>query len=113
MKREGSSRIIAALREVLRGRLYFSEAVAEQVTGKFIGIRAEPEGSPIDRLSDRELEIFRRIGQGQENRAIAEELNLSLKTVQTHCAHIKEKLDLPNATILIREAVRWVESEKR
>ena len=60
-------------------------------------------------MSERELEIFRRIGQGQKTRQIAQDLRVSIKTIQTHCAHIKEKLDLPNATQLIREAVRWAE----
>jgi DNA-binding CsgD family transcriptional regulator len=78
-----------------------------------VGHRRPAEQSPIQRLSDRELEILRRIGQGQENREIAEALHVSLKTVQTHCAHIKDKLGLTNGTILIREAVRWVESEGR
>ena len=64
----------------------------------------------MERLTDRELEVFRRIGQGHENRRIAGELHLSLKTVQTHCAHIKEKLGLPHAAALMREAVSWVES---
>ena len=54
--------------------------------------------------------MFRRIGQGKENRQIADDLHLSLKTVQTHCAHIKEKLGFENATVLMREAVRWVEA---
>ncbi len=113
MKRESTSRTIAALREVLRGRLYLSESIAAQVAGRFVGVRAAAETSAVDRLSDRELEVFRRIGLGHENREIAESLHLSLKTVQTHCAHIKEKLGIPNATILIREAVRWVEREHK
>ena len=66
----------------------------------------------MDCLTDRELEVFRRIGQGHENRGIAEDLHLSLKTVQTHCAHIKEKLGLRNGTVLMREAVRWVENQR-
>lgn len=113
MKRESTTRILAALREILRGRVYLTEAIAAEVAWKFVGLRgADREGSPIDRLSDRELEVFRRIGQGEENRAIAEALGLSLKTVQTHCAHIKDKLGLPNGTQLIREAVRWAETKR-
>jgi DNA-binding NarL/FixJ family response regulator len=111
MKRESSGKIIAGLREVLHGRLFVSPAIAAQAAEKFLRTRAVASSSPVDRLTDRELEVFRRIGQGQENRMIAEDLHLSLKTVQTHCAHIKEKLGFANATILMREAVRWVEGQ--
>jgi DNA-binding NarL/FixJ family response regulator len=111
MKRESSGKIVAGLREVLGGRLYVSPAIAAQAAEKFLRTRAVAANSPVDCLTDRELEVFRRIGQGQENRRIAEDLHLSLKTVQTHCAHIKEKLGLKNATILMREAVRWVEGQ--
>jgi DNA-binding NarL/FixJ family response regulator len=108
MKRESSGRIIGALRKILAGDLFVSEAVAKQAAEKFL--RNRPGGvAAADRLTDREIEIFRRIGQGHENRRIAEDLHLSLKTVQTHCAHIKDKLGLENAALLMREAVRWVE----
>ena len=85
MKRETSGKVIAALREILSGRLYVSPAIAAQAAERFLRKRASTSGSPVDSLTDRELEVFRRIGQGQENRKIAEDLNLSLKTVQTHC----------------------------
>jgi DNA-binding NarL/FixJ family response regulator len=111
MKRESSGKVVAGLREVLRGRLFVSPAIAAQAAEKFLRTRAVASSSPVDSLTDRELEVFRRIGQGQENRRIAEDLHLSLKTVQTHCAHIKEKLGFTNATILMREAVRWVEGQ--
>jgi len=109
MKRETSGKVVAALRQILRGQMYVSAAIAAQAAEKFLRTRSATSGSPVDSLTDRELEVFRRIGQGQENRRIAEDLHLSLKTVQTHCAHIKEKLGFKNATILMREAVRWVE----
>lgn len=113
MKRESTSRIIAALREVLNGKVYLSQSIAASVAGQFMRAPVAPaDASPVARLSDRELEIFQRIGEGQENREIAEILGVSLKTVQTHCAHIKEKLGLANGTVLIREAVRWVESQR-
>jgi DNA-binding NarL/FixJ family response regulator len=111
MKRETSGKIIAGLRQVLEGRLYLSEQVLAQGAAVFFGARPPADQSPVGRLSDRELEIFRRIGLGQENRQIAEALHLSLKTVQTHCAHIKEKLSLSSGTLLMREAVRWMESQ--
>ena len=111
MKRETSGKIIAALREVLLGHLYVSAAIAAQTAEKFLGARPSAPSSSVGSLSDRELEVFRRIGQGQENRRIAADLKISLKTVQTHCAHIKEKLGFENATVLMREAVRWAEKE--
>ncbi len=67
----------------------------------------------LARLSDREIEVFRLLGQGVETRRIAEDLHLSPKTVQVYCGRIKEKLGLENHTALISEAVRWYESERR
>jgi len=112
MKRETSGKVLAALREILCGRLYVSPVIASQAAEKFLRNRVAAAGYPVDCLTDRELEVFRRIGQGHENRGIAEDLHLSLKTVQTHCAHIKEKLGLRNGTVLMREAVRWVENQR-
>jgi len=109
MKRETSGKMIEALRKVLAGELYVSQAIAEQAAEKFLRTRATASSSPIESLTDREIEVFRRIGLGHENRRIADDLRLSMKTVQTHCAHIKEKLGFANATVLMREAVKWVE----
>ena len=111
MKRETSGNVIAALRKVLNGQLYVSAAVEKQAADRFLRNETGGAGSPVDSLTDRELDVFRRIGQGQENRRIAEDLRLSLKTVQTHCANIKGKLGFENATVLMREAVRWVENQ--
>jgi DNA-binding NarL/FixJ family response regulator len=113
MKRESSGKVIDALRRILAGQIYVSPAIATLAAEKFLRSSDRSSGSPVDVLSDRELEIYRRIGQGQENRQIAIDLHLSLKTVQTHCAHIKEKLGLENGTVLMREAVRWVESQSQ
>jgi DNA-binding NarL/FixJ family response regulator len=110
MKRESSGNVIGGLRAVLNGQVYVSPAIAAAAAENFLRQQPVNSGSPVDRLTDREIEVFRRIGLGHETRRIADDLNLSLKTVQTHCAHIKEKLGIGNATILMREAVRWVES---
>ena len=110
MKRETSGNVIAALRQVLSGQLYISPTIEKLASQRFLRNGATA-GSPVDSLTVRELDVFRRIGQGQENRRIAEDLCLSLKTVQTHCANIKGKLGFENATVLMREAVRWVESQ--
>jgi DNA-binding NarL/FixJ family response regulator len=109
MKRETTKKIITAIRDVLAGRLHVSEEFRTSLAEKLIeGNKGE---SPVDQLSDRELEVFRQLGQGHETRRIAESLGLSIKTVQVYCARIKEKLNLANATELLREAMRWWESQ--
>lgn len=113
MKRSATGRIIEAIRQVLQGRLYISEVVSEKMAEKFVLARTRPGASPITLLSDREIEVFQLIGQGFENRRIAEMLHLSPKTVQVYCGRIKEKLGLENATALIGEAVRWHEHQHR
>jgi DNA-binding NarL/FixJ family response regulator len=109
MKRETSGQVVSALRRILQGKIAVSDAMSARAAEKFFQGDPAMGASPVATLSERELEIFRRIGNGQETREIAEQLHLSIKTVQTHCAHIKEKLGLSNATLLIREAVRWME----
>jgi DNA-binding NarL/FixJ family response regulator len=109
MKRETTRKIIAAIHEVLNGRIYVSEEYRTSLTEKLI--QGKAGDSPVDLLSDRELEVFRRLGQGQETRRIGEALGISMKTVQVYCARIKEKLNLANATELLREAMRWLERE--
>jgi DNA-binding NarL/FixJ family response regulator len=109
-KHETTDRVLDAVRLVLRGQIYLSGAFAEQLAKKYVGVRAAKDLSLVGRLSDRELEIFRYIGLGYETKRIAQDLHLSMKTIQAHCAGIKVKLGLANATELIREAVRWLES---
>jgi len=112
MKKESASKLIEAIRRVLDGQLFISEAIANEVVRKSIGAPMAKAPPRVDQLSDRELEIFRRIGLGQKTRSIAADLMISLKTVQAHCMHIKAKLGIANATMLIREAVRWAEHEQ-
>jgi DNA-binding NarL/FixJ family response regulator len=111
MKRESPGKVVEAIRQILTGRYYFSASLGSVIAKKFSSERGAPIASSFDRLGDRELHVFRLIGQGWENRQIAVELGVSLKTVQAHCEHIKTKLGISNATALIREAVRWAESE--
>lgn len=113
MKRSAPRHVIDAIRQVLDGKLYMSEALAARMAEKYVGARAVAGESPIALLSDRELEVFQKLGEGWETRRIAKELHLSPKTVQVYCGRIKEKFSLTNATELIREAVRWVENENR
>lgn len=109
MKRETTSNIIAAIHEVLGGRLHVSAQMSADLGRKFANGRQPSQRSVVEQLSDRELEVFQLLGQGFETRRIAHVLGVSIKTVQAYCARIKEKLDLANASELLREAVRWNE----
>ena len=111
MKRETSSRLIAAIYQVLEGKLAVSGEAALSFMAKVAGNRTPGGESPTALLSDRELEVFRLLGEGSDTRKIANTLNISIKTVQAYCARIKEKLTLDNATELLREAVLWNESQ--
>lgn len=111
MKQEAAENVIAALRKINSGEVYISERMATQMLSRMVGGRATPISSPVDLLSDRELEVFTLLGRGDGTRDIAEKLNLSVKTIESHRAHIKEKLNLKNATELVRHAVQWVASE--
>jgi DNA-binding NarL/FixJ family response regulator len=101
MKHEAMANVIQAIREVFNGRPYLSPAMAAQVI-------TEGEADPVERLSDRELEILELIGKGNEVRQIAKLLHLSPKTVETHRAHIKDKLDLKNSREVARFALQWL-----
>ena len=111
MKRESTKKILAAVRRVLDGGVYVSESFAALMAEKLVGSRvpAQTAQSPGELLSDRELEVFRMLGQGRGTPQIADTLGLSLKTVQAYCARIKEKLGIANATELLREAMRFEE----
>jgi len=108
MKQEALDNVIIAIREVLSGRPYLSPAMSATVIAKFVQGPGESSASEIDQLSDRELEILELIGKGNEVRQIAKNLHLSPKTVETHRAHIKEKLNLANAHQVGRFAVQWI-----
>ncbi|HEX4708242.1 MAG TPA: response regulator transcription factor [Candidatus Udaeobacter sp.] len=108
MKHEAMANVIQAIREVFEGRPYLSPAMAAQVITKFAHRQAEGEEDAVERLSDRELEILELIGKGHEVRQIAKLLHLSPKTVETHRAHIKDKLDLKNSREVARFALQWL-----
>lgn len=107
MKQEPPEQVMGAMRKVLGGELYLSPAMGTQMIGKLVGAPAG-SASPVDALSDRELEVLQLIGQGHGTRQIAEELHLSVKTIESHRAHIKEKLNLASAPELVRFAVQWM-----
>lgn len=108
MKQEGPDKMRDAITKVLSGQVYASERTAAAILDALSRPRSSASTSTVGKLTDRELEILRLTGQGKDNRAIAEELHISLKTVDTHRGHIKEKLGLKNGTELIHYAVRWV-----
>ncbi|MGM0577520.1 MAG: response regulator transcription factor [Myxococcota bacterium] len=110
MKDEATTRLHEAIRRVLHGRIYLSDAMTERLLEQAgAGVDA-PEESPVERLSDRELEVFEKIGAGLGTRAIAEQLHLSIKTIESYRANIKQKLQLGNAAELVQQAVLWVET---
>ncbi len=112
MKEAGGENLLAALRHVLRGQVYVSLRMSARILEGLAGARPRGSSSPIEKLTDREFEIFQLIGQGKSTRDIAAQLHLSPKTVDVHRSHLKEKLDLKDATALIRHAVRWVETQQ-
>lgn len=111
MKQEGARKVIDAVRKVLTGEIYVSQAMSGKILEIFSGRRPTSQ-DPVESLSDRQFEIFQMIGQGKGTRAIAEELNVSVKTVDAHRANIKDKLHLASGVELVRYAVRWVENNK-
>ncbi|HEX3430230.1 MAG TPA: response regulator transcription factor [Rhizomicrobium sp.] len=111
MKGESTSSIAAAIRDVLAGRLYVSPRMQSIFSKRFGDDDLESLHAPVKKLSDRELEVFRLLGQGYETRRVAQSLNVSIKTVQAYCARIKEKLQLANASELLREAIRWNDAQ--
>jgi DNA-binding NarL/FixJ family response regulator len=107
MKHEAMTNVIHAIHEVFNGRPYLSPAMAAQVITR-VAHGADDQADPVDRLSDRELEILELIGKGKEVRQIAKLLHLSPKTVETHRSHIKDKLDLKNSREVARFALQWL-----
>lgn len=111
MKQEPPATLLRAVRQVLGGEVYLSEQMTKQLLWRMSDPGSAKGSSPAELLSDRELEVFELLGRGYGTQDIARELHLSDKTVQTHREHIKEKLQIPDAVNLVRQAVRWVESQ--
>lgn len=111
MKQEGGKRIMDAIREVLAGKVAVSEKMSARIMDAFTGRRAAEAGSTVENLSDREFEVFQLIGRGRSTKEIADQLHLSVKTVEVHRVNIKAKLQLTTSPELVHYAVRWVESQ--
>jgi DNA-binding NarL/FixJ family response regulator len=107
MKQEATEKVLVAVRRILNGEVYLSDRMANKILQQYIGGAPAAIQSRISALSDRELEVFCLIGEGRGTREIADELHLSIKTVETYQAHIKEKLSLHNGRELIQHAVQW------
>ena len=108
MKEQAEDALIEGIRMVLQGRLYVSDAIQEHMLQQYIGGR---EGG-VQLLSNRELQVFEMIGTGISTQQIADQLQLSVKTVEAHRAHIKKKLQITSAAQLVQQAVRWVEQQR-
>jgi len=107
-KAEATEKVIDAIHNILEGRLYLSPKLADKMLHRLVTTGESTSRSPVETLSDRELEVFEMIGRGMTTREIAAKIHLSPKTVETYRENIKKKLDLSNATELTRHAVQWV-----
>lgn len=111
MKKEARVKIVDAIRHLLRGSFYLSDEMSTKILLQYQGRKMDEEASSIDRLSDRELEVFELFGRGYSTREIAEALLISPKTVDSHRTRIKTKLALESTPELLQRAVHWVQME--
>ena len=107
MKQEATEKVLVAIRRILQGEVYLSDRLTSTMLQQYVRGESLPRKSPLVNLTDRELEVFRLIGEGRGTRQIAEELHLSVKTIESYQAHIKEKLALRNARELVQHAIEW------
>jgi DNA-binding NarL/FixJ family response regulator len=112
MKQEATERVLVAIRRILEGKVYLSERLTNKMLEQFVHGAGSSKNDPLTTLSDRELEVYRLIGAGHGTRQIADELHVSVKTVESYQAHIKEKLSLRNARELVQHAIESTLSEK-
>lgn len=111
MKQAAADQLLTALRRVLSGGIYVSEHVGTSMIERFAVSGAKPHRDPVERLSNRELQVLNLIGRGKSTREIADDLNLSIKTVESHRQRIKKKLNLESAPKLVQFAVNWISSQ--
>ncbi|MEE4607871.1 MAG: response regulator transcription factor [Desulfobacteraceae bacterium] len=111
MKEEAMEKVVSAVRDVLAGRIYLNDKVKEHILTNLTTHPGSRDKSPLERLTDRELEVFRFLSQGLSSRDIARRLNLSIKTIGTYRERIKEKLHLKHSAELVRYAVHWASQE--
>lgn len=111
MKEEAGDKVATALQHLLRGEMYLSTKMKQRMLHRFVNKRGEGAEFAIDTLSNREMEVFRLIGNGFSTRQIASQLGLSAKTIDSYREHLKVKLGLDNGADLIRHAIQWVRME--
>ena len=109
MKQEAANKVLIAIHSVLRGEGYMSDKMKEKLLRKVTDGKTYLSASPLDTLSDREVEVFGLIGRGFGTRKIAEDLHVSIKTIESHREHIKRKLDIGNSSELVQRAVQWLQ----
>ena len=107
MKQEATEKVLIAIRRILQGDVYLSDRLTTTMLQQYVRGGVTTKSSPLLNLTDRELEVFRLIGEGHVTRQIADELHLSVKTIESYQAHIKEKLALRNARELVQHAIEW------
>ncbi|MCU1342325.1 MAG: response regulator with a DNA-binding domain [Candidatus Acidoferrum typicum] len=107
MKQEATEKVLVAIRRILQGEVYLSDRLTNSMLRQYVGGATPAKSSPLVNLSDRELEVFRLIGEGHGTRQIADELHVSVKTIESYQAHIKEKLSLRNSRELVQHAIEW------
>ncbi len=112
MKQVATEKVLVAVRRILGGEIYVSDRIANRMLKHFVTGSVAPGDSTVADLSDRELEVFRLIGIGHGTRQIAEELHISVKTVESYQAHIKDKLSLRSSRELVQHAIQWSINEK-
>ena len=112
MKQEATDKVLIAIRRILGGEVYLSERLTNKMLQQIVRGTDPVKQSPMSQLSDRELEIYRLIGSGHATRQIADELHISVKTVESYQAHIKVKLSLRSARELVQHPIEWMVAEK-
>jgi DNA-binding NarL/FixJ family response regulator len=111
MKHEAADKVVLALERILRGEIYISDRLKERMLHRFVSPRTEKAATAIETLSDREMEVLQWIGNGYGTRAIADQLKLSVKTIDTYREHLKLKLNLKSGAELVRYAIQWMKSQ--
>jgi len=109
-KQQLDETVLAAIRRVLGGDVYMSDALQRRLAEQYVAGRTLGTGSPMDTLSDRELQVFGLIGRGRTTRQIAGTMARSVKTIESHLEHIKNKLGVASAAELAQRATQWVET---
>jgi DNA-binding NarL/FixJ family response regulator len=113
MKEAAATHLLGAIQTILSGQIYVSKQMSQLIVEMFTGKKRKGHAaSPIDKLTDREFEVFQLLGEGKGSREVAEQLSISVRTIDAHRAHIKDKLGLRDSNALVRQAVRWVETKQ-